>query len=177
LSVIGALLLAVLAMSPQPAVDACRIDHARYVLRAAPSTTLRFHVVPKGPEWRAELAAELTLARSGRVSWWLPGGSGSSDPRWFGWTALVGSREAAPGYPFKLHGLQYFLFGRDYAMINRSLNKGDFAPAHILLTDLRDAFWYQDDPATRTSPPQSLFDLVACDVQDDRPNVVQPPIP
>lgn len=174
---IGTLLLAVLAVSHVPAVGACRIDHARYVLRAEPATTLRFHVIPKGADWWSELAADLTLAQSGRVSWWLPTASGSSDPRFFAWTAVRGNLQAARGYPYKLRGLSYFAFAPDYAMINETLRKGDMAPAHILLADLRDAFWYEDDPATRTSPPQSLFDLVACDVPDDRPDVVLPPVP
>jgi hypothetical protein len=73
--------------------------------------------------------------------------------------------------------LRYFAFDRSYGMVNRTLRKGDVAPAHILLTDLRNAFYYEDDPAARTSLPQSLFDLVACDVPDDRPDVVQPLVP
>ncbi|MEH3158147.1 MAG: hypothetical protein PGN08_03955 [Sphingomonas taxi] len=172
---IGALtMVALVGASP---VDSCRIDHARYVLRAEPATMLRFHIVPKSRDWWSELAAELTLARNGRVSWWLPTASGTSDLRNFAWTALAGSPQAAPNYPYKLRGLHYFAFDRDYGMVNATLMKGDVAPAHILLTDLRDAFWYGDDPATRTSPPQSLFDLVACDVPDDRPNVLLPLVP
>lgn len=168
---------AVAAATPDADAAACRIDHARYVLRAAPETTLRFHVVPQSRDWWSALAAELTLSGSARISWWLPTASGSSDFRAFAWTTLQGSPQAKPDYRFRLRELRYFGFDGSYAMINRTLYKGDIAPAHILLDNLREAFWYQDDPETRSSPPQSLFDLVACDVPDDRPAVLLPLVP
>jgi hypothetical protein len=174
--VIGSLLLAGLVVGQPDAVHGCLIDHARYVMRADNATTIRFHTVPKSRDWWSELAAEINL-ETGRVSWWLPTSSGSSELRYFAWTALAGSPQAGSAYPYKLSSLRYFAFDQSYGMVNRTLRKGDAAPAHILLTDLRSAFYYQDDPATRTSPPQSLFDLVACDVPDDRPDVVQPLVP
>jgi len=175
--VIGALLLLGAVGVPPLTGGSCLIDHARYVLRAEPATTLRFHIVPKSRDWWSELAADMTLARTGRVSWWLPTASGSSDTHDFAWTALEGSPQAAPHYPYKLKSLRYFAFDADYGMVNATLHRGDIAPAHVLLADLREAFWYADDPATRSSPPQSLFDLVACDVSDDRPRVILPLVP
>ncbi|RYE01602.1 MAG: hypothetical protein EOP61_10800 [Sphingomonadales bacterium] len=169
--------LPMLAMLLAAASLPCAMDHARYVLRADPQVSLSFHVVGQSADWRSELAANIRLDRTGRSSWWLPTQSGSSDPRFLRWTGLVGSPEAAPGYRYTLHDLRYFAFDAGYAMINKTPYKGDPAPAHILLADLRDAFYYSDDPATRSSPPQSLFDLTGCDVPDDRPGIFFPLAP
>ena len=159
------------------ALPVCTIDHARYTLRDDPQVSLSFHVVVRNEDWWSQLAANIRLGVTGRSSWWLPTQNGSSDPRYFRWTALRGSAEAAPGYAFDLKDLRYFAFDADYRMINKTPTKGDAAPAHILLADLRDAFYYFDDPATRSSPPQSLFDLAGCDVPDDRPEPVFPVVP
>ena len=168
---------AVLAAVAAAADPGCRIDHAHFVLRADPQVTLDFHVVPRTADWYTELAANIRLAATGRSSWWLPTLSGSSDPRFFRWTALRGTPEAEPGYRYNLGALRYFAFDERYAMINRTPLKGDPAPAHILLADLRDAFYYADAMATRSSPPQSLFDLAGCDVPEDSPDLVFPIVP
>ena len=84
--------------------------------------------------------------------------------------------QAQAGYPYNLGDLRYFAFDGSHGMINKTPFAGDPAPAHILLTDLGDAFYYADDPATRSSPPQSLFDLVGCDTPADAPDIVFPDV-
>lgn len=168
---VAALLLLAAAAPP-----ACAVDHARYVLRGDRHVTLTFHVVPRSRDWWSELAGELRLP-TGRTSWWLPTGGGSSGQFSFVWTAFAGSPQAAPGYPFKLRALRYFGFDAGYAVLGDTLHRSDRAPAHILLDGMRDAFWYEDDPATRSSPPPSLFDLVDCTAPADTPAVLFPYVP
>jgi hypothetical protein len=65
-------------------------------------------------------------------------------------------------------------------MINDTPRRGEPAPQHIYLNDLRDKFWYADDPDHRSSPPRSLFDLVACTDparEPPGPDLVFPPVP
>jgi hypothetical protein len=59
--VIGSLLLAGLLVGQSDAIHGCRIDHARYVLRADNATTIRFHTFPRSRDWWSELAAEINL--------------------------------------------------------------------------------------------------------------------
>ncbi|MFL6844612.1 MAG: hypothetical protein ACJ8ER_06995 [Allosphingosinicella sp.] len=140
----------------------CHIEAARYVLRADPTVTARFHIVPRTEDWRWGVALEIRLGATGRTSWWLPFLGGTSDVHGLRWTARRGTPEAMPGYRYNLLDLQYFAFEDDYDMINTTPMRGDYAPQHMLLNDLREAFWYRDDPDHRYSPPRSLFDLTGC---------------
>jgi hypothetical protein len=173
------LALSLAAVAPS---SPCHIEAARYVLRADPTVTARFHIVPRTRDWTWGVALELHLAKTGRTSWWLPFLGGTSDVHGLRWTARRGTAEAKPGYRYNLGDLQYFAFDKDYGMINTTPMRGDWAPDHILLNDLRDKFWYADDPRHRSSPPRSLFDLAGCtdEAADDikpRADLLFPPIP
>ena len=172
---IWALLMAA-AAPPSP----CRIENAYYVLRADPTVKARFHIVPRTEDWRWGVALQINLGRTGRTSWWLPFLGGTSDVHGLRWTAHKGTPAAAPGYRYNLGDLQYFAFDRDYGMINDTPRRGEPAPQHIYLNDLRDKFWYADDPDHRSSPPRSLFDLVGCTDparEPAGPDLVFPPVP
>jgi hypothetical protein len=170
------LTLLLAAGSPVPA---CPVENARYVLRADPTVTAHFHAAGRNEDWPAGVALELRLGRTGRTSWWVPFHGGTSDHNGVRWTALRGSAEARPGYAYPLRDLQYFAFDSDYAMPLETPLRGEPAPAHFFLNDLRDVFWYQDDPATRSSPPRSLFDLAGCTARpaDAIRDVLLPPVP
>jgi hypothetical protein len=165
------LLLAAAAPLPPGAPSgpprACHIEAAHYVLRADPSVTAQFHIVPRTEDWNWGVALEIRLGALGRTSWWLPFHGGSSDVHGLRWTALRGTPEAALTSRERGGDLQYFAFDGTYAMIDTSPMRGDWAPAHILLNDLRDAFWYREAAGDkRYSPPRSLFDLEGC--EDER---------
>lgn len=142
---------------------ACHIEAAHYVLRADPSVTAQFHIVPRTEDWNWGVTLEIRLAAVGETSWWLPFLGGSSDVHGLRRTALRGTPEAARLSLGRSRDLQYFAFDGTYAMINTTPMRGDWAPAHILLNDLRDAFWYGEATGDRRySPPRSLFDLDGC---------------
>lgn len=173
------MLLAVMLAAASPA-PACSVERARYVLRADPTVTAFFHPVDRTSDWVAGVAMEIRLGRTGRTSWWLPFHGGTIDRNGVRWTALRGTPQAEPGYPYPLGDLLYFEFDADYGMNIEIPTRGVAAPSHFFLNDLREVFWYRDDSANRSSPPRSLFDLAGCAAEGAEPvrtDVIFPPVP
>lgn len=167
-----------------PSADAkmpCHIEAARYVLRADSSITARYHPVPRTQDWPAGLAMEIHFAKSQRTYWWLPTQAGTAGIHGFRWTALKGTPQAAIGYRHNLGDLLYFAFDKDYAVRSEDARRGQAAPAHFLLHNMREAFWYRTPNDQREAVTPSLFDLVDCHsglgAQNERSDLVFPPVP
>ena len=122
----------------------------------------------------------LRFAKTGRAYWWLPTQGGTADNHGFRWTTLKGTPEAAPAYR-GLGDMLYFAFDADYSMRNESARRGQYAPGHFFLYNMRVAFWYRTPGDRREDVDRSLFDLVGCASEragsTAQSDLVFPPIP
>jgi hypothetical protein len=141
----------------------CEIEHARYALRTMPAVTARFDPVPGDADWREGIALRIDFAATGRSYWWLPWNGGTDgrqhlasapDPATPGW---------APMAKRPLGDVDFLATGADYALLERVPRRGDIAPAHFLIPDLREAMWYRTPQDKREGTAKQFFDLVSCD--------------
>ncbi|WP_369936290.1 hypothetical protein [Xanthomonas tesorieronis] len=144
----------------------CTVDRARYALRGDPALTARFVVVESGAAWPTHLALRLQSARSGRAHWFLPADGGSdgrqllasiTDPTVSGW------RPPDPdGGPRPLGDAEYIGADADYTLLDRAPRRGDEAPVHFLLPELRELLWYRTPADQRERSARQFFDKVGC---------------
>lgn len=144
----------------------CPVEQAHYVMRATPGVTADFRPIDSGADWPSGLAFRLHIGASGRSYWFLPWGGGSDGRQNLASTIDVdmpGWRPPSPdGGPRPVGDVAYIATDTTYHLIDRIPHRGDIAPAHILLPDLRDALWYRTPPDRRDSTPRQFFDLTAC---------------
>ncbi|WP_241093223.1 hypothetical protein [Xanthomonas bonasiae] len=144
----------------------CTVERARYALRDDPALTARFVAVESGLAWPAHLALRLQSARSGRAYWFLPADGGSdgrqmlasiADPTVPAWQAPDPDGGARP-----LGDAEYIGTDADYTLLDRVPRRGDAAPAHFLVPELRELLWYRTPSDQREGSARQFFDLVGC---------------
>lgn len=144
----------------------CRVESARYAMRTAPGITAYFKRVNSGPDWPNGLALATHFAATGRTYWWLPWNGGTDDLQNVSSTTdvtVAGWKPPSPdGGPRPLGDLEYLATDAGYKVIDAVPERGDIAPAHILLTHLGDRVWHGPNVNARDSAPKQFFDLVAC---------------
>jgi len=164
---IGAL-LTFAVLSGAPAL--CPLEQANYVLRGAPGFTAAFRPVAVSEDWPAGVALEIRSAQSGRRYDFLPyqgGGDGAlghlasthdiAQPAW----TPPGPDD---GKARPLGDLDYMVLDATYAVGSKHvLRHGQAAPAHLLIPELANTFWYRTPSDARESAPTAFFDLTACD--------------
>lgn len=155
-------MIALLAASAAP----CPIENARYALRTRPQVQAYFVPVDGGPDWPGGLALATYFADTGRTHWWIPWNGGTDDRQNLASTTDVRAPgwhpPSADGGPRPLGDLEYIATDAAYAVIDAIPQRGDRAPAHILLPGLGDAVWHGGFPDRRDSAPKQFFDLVDC---------------
>jgi len=148
------------------AASHCAVERARYALRDDPALTARFVAVESGPAWPAQLALRLQSARSGRAYWFLPADGGSdgrqllasiTDPTVQAWQAPDPDGGVRP-----LGDAEYIGTDADYTLLDRVPQRGDEAPAHFLVPELRELLWYRTPSDQREGSARQFFDLMGC---------------
>ncbi|HEX5262085.1 MAG TPA: hypothetical protein VFW13_01060 [Phenylobacterium sp.] len=151
-----------LALFAAASLAACRVDHARYVLRTAPEVTAEFRPVGASREWPSGLALKVHFAKSGRSYWFLPWDGGTSDLQHLASTtdvAASGWRPPSPdGGPRPIGDIDYIATDASYRVIDATPRPGGPAPAHLLFPNLGDATWHSNYDGA----PKQFFDLVGC---------------
>ena len=147
--------------------QSCAIENAHYALRTQPSVTASFIEVNSGKDWPSNLAMRLDVAESDRTYWWLPWNGGSNgqqnlasthDPRKSDWRP-----PGSDGGPRPLGDLQFIATDSNYALWDHVPVRGESAPAHFIIPDLRDALWYRTPATLRDRTVRQFFDLIRCD--------------
>jgi len=150
------------------ALSTCKVEHARYTLRTAPSVTAGFVAVKSGPDWPSRVAYWIDLGRTGRKIWYVPWEGGTDGRHNLASTTPVDAPGWTPpspdGGPRPMGNTQYIGTNAAYGVIDHMPNRGEPAPAHILLPELDDALRHPADwKARRESVPTQFFDLTGCD--------------
>lgn len=145
----------------------CVPEHARYVLREDPAVSARFLVVDTTPDWPSGLALRLHSTRTGRDYDFLPY-PGGSDARLHlaSTTDVTAPQWRAPdpdGGPRPLGDIEYIGTDAGYLLSSKLPRRGEPAPAHFLLPDLREALWYRAASDQREATARQFFDLAACE--------------
>lgn len=144
---------------------ACRIEDAVYVLRDQQDVTATYVRVESG--WPSKLAMRLHVGSSGRTYWWLPWNGGSdgkqnlastTDPTLSSWKPP----SSDDGRERPLGDVEYIGTDAKYHLLNGVPERGELAPAHFLIPDLREALWYRTDSNERDDTAKQFFDLTGC---------------
>lgn len=169
--VLAAFLIAVVAPTAPPT---CPVDRSRYVLRAEPSITARFHSVRRTEEWSTGLAFEVSIGKTGRRYWFLPWQGGTDRKINLAWVR----ERHSPVEGQSVRGDHEF-FSTDSAYVfNYGVPKaGGTPPAHLFIPDLERMLWYSTPYDQRDTAPKSFFDLVGCggSTSDFKPDIEFPP--
>jgi len=145
----------------------CKVENAVYAQRTAPGLTARFVAADTGPFWPSGLALRMHVEATDRTYWWLPWNGGSGGQNHLASTSDVTAPDwAAPGPDDAgqrpLGDVRYIGVDASYRLLPAVPRRGEVAPAHFLIPDLREALWYRTPPDARDSEAGQFFDLVAC---------------
>ena len=159
------LVVMIAAMAANPGT--CKVEDAVYQQRSATSISARFVPVDPSADWPSGLAMKMHFGDSGRSYWWLPWNGGSNGRQHLASTTDV----TAPGWkaPSPENGSQrplgdvgYIGMDASYNVIKAVPRRGEIAPAHFHVPDLREALWYRTPPDRRDADTGQFFDLVDC---------------
>jgi hypothetical protein len=141
----------------------CPVERAHYTLRTMPSLTASFNDVPIDEDWRAGVAFGIRSSSSGRTYWFLPA---NGDPDILASTTDIAKPNWRPPSPDggirPLGDMQLLTFDADYNVLDDIPRRDAPAPAHILIPDLREAFWYRTPGDKREGSAKQFFDLTGC---------------
>ena len=145
----------------------CKVDYAHYVLRTSTTVTAQFRPVDSGRDWPSRLAFRVHLEATGRTYWFLPWNGGTDGRQHLASTTDV----ERPGWhppspddgPRPIGDTDYLATDASYRVLASAPERGEQAPAHILLPNLGDALWHQPTMLEpRDTAPKQFFDLVGC---------------
>ncbi|MEO8314706.1 MAG: hypothetical protein ABI645_07920 [Pseudomonadota bacterium] len=148
-------------------LGSCKAEDAHYQQRSEPSITATFLPMERTRDWPSGLAVKMHFRESGRTYWWLPWNGGTDGQRHLASTTDV----TAPGWKMlspddgsqrPLGDVSYIGMDAKYNVIQGVPRRGEIAPAHFHVPDLRVALWYRTPPDKRDADSGQFFDLVSC---------------
>lgn len=149
----------------------CKVENAVYEQRSASSITAEFVAIDSGPDWPSNLAMKMYFGGSNRTYWWLPWNGGTSGQQHLAstWDVTSPTWQAPSPDPSSdimkqrpLGDVSYIGMDASYNVIQGVPRRGELAPAHFFIPDLREALWYRTASDARDSDARQLFDLVGC---------------
>lgn len=148
-------------------LGSCKVEDAVYQQRSAPSITAAFMAVESTPEWPSGVALKMHFGATGRTYWWLPWNGGTNGQQNLASTTDVTAAGwkvpfLADGGPRPLGDVSFLGMDAQYNVLNAAPRRGELAPAHFLIPDLRQALWYRTPPNERDGDARQFFDLVSC---------------
>lgn len=148
-------------------LGSCKVENAVYQQRSsAPSITASFMAVASAPEWPSGVALRIHFGNTGRTYWWLPWNGGTNGQQNLASTTDVTAPDwklpSVEAGPRPLGDVSYLGMDAQYNVLQSVPKRGEPAPAHFLIPDLRSALWYRTAPDQRDGDARQFFDLVGC---------------
>lgn len=143
---------------------ACPVEHAHYALRTMPGVTARFVPVTGGDaEWRVGLALRMDFAATGRSYWWLPWNGGTDGMQHLASTPDPATKDWHPMQVRPLGDVDFIATDAHYTLRDGVPLRGEVAPAHFFIENLREAMWYRAPQDRREATAKQFFEMVRCE--------------
>ncbi|ESQ81820.1 hypothetical protein AEAC466_19855 [Asticcacaulis sp. AC466] len=138
----------------------CPVEKAHYSLRHQRDVTLSVVQVERSQDWPSGIALALHNRLPGHTTYFLPWNGGNDGRQNVAHTTDVTRPDfhlpSPDGGPGRLGDMEYIGADANYDLINHAPQKGDAAPAHILMSGLADSSWQGD------AIDKQFFDLDGC---------------